>query len=197
MHAEAGGSAKRMGASKVGQAFLPVLKRRLERDCVDCARPRALSAPPPAAVKTSSGGGCDGRELRNSRSRLRYRKRAEPRAFKNAPASPCARRTPLWPTEYASLSGWVLVSSKSLSGSLSGSGSTSAPSEVWSSRHPRRHRRSPVGRRQSLVSESHWFPSSFDTDPDSDFDIDAPTGASAPSSTLLPPELSFRPHSMR
>ena len=114
-----------------------------------------------------------------------------------APASPCARRTPLWPTEYASLSGWVLVSSKSLSGSLSGSGSTSAPSEVWSSRHPRRHRRSPVGRRQSLVSESHWFPSSFDTDPDSDFDIDAPTGASAPSSTLLPPELSFRPHSMR
>ena len=43
-----------MSARKVGQAFVPVLVRRLERDCVDCARPHALSDPLPAAVKNSS-----------------------------------------------------------------------------------------------------------------------------------------------
>jgi hypothetical protein len=47
----------------------------------DCACPRTLSAPPPAAVEASSGVG-GGSKARNSRSRLRYKKRAEPRALK-------------------------------------------------------------------------------------------------------------------
>jgi hypothetical protein len=58
---------------KVEQAFLPVLNRRMERDCVDGARPRALSVPPPVAVKLRSRVGVKNSRRRNSRSRLRYR----------------------------------------------------------------------------------------------------------------------------
>ena len=46
-------SMPRRGKGRTGIPACP--QWRLERDRFECARPRALSAPPPAAVKTSSG----------------------------------------------------------------------------------------------------------------------------------------------
>jgi|LFRM01.2.fsa_nt_gb hypothetical protein len=53
---ERAGTRKHVGVcGQGGQAFLPVLNRRLGSDRVDSSRPQALSASPLAAVKTSSG----------------------------------------------------------------------------------------------------------------------------------------------